>query len=104
MVEIGKKYIEKWLVIWTEPAYNDLAEIVEYISHDSESYASVVAKGIYEAGESLSIFPLRGRIVPEFDREDFRELFYQSYRVIYKIESERIAILAIIHSSRDLRL
>ena len=34
MVEIAKKHIEKWLVIWTEPAYDDLAEIVEYISHD----------------------------------------------------------------------
>jgi toxin ParE1/3/4 len=62
----------------------------------------MVANGIYDAGESLSVFPLRGRIVPEFDRQDFREIFFQSYRVIYKIESERIAILAIVHSSRDI--
>jgi toxin ParE1/3/4 len=62
----------------------------------------MVANGIYDAGESLSVFPLRGRIVPEFDRQDFREIFFQSYRVIYKIESERIAILAIAHSSRDI--
>lgn len=102
MAEIAKRLREKWHVIWTEPAYDDLAEIVEYISHDSEYYASMVANGIYDAGESLSMFPLRGRIVPEFGRQDFREIFFQSYRVIYKIESERIAILAIVHSSRDI--
>ncbi|MFH0904357.1 MAG: type II toxin-antitoxin system RelE/ParE family toxin [Methanobacteriota archaeon] len=102
MAEIAKRRREKWQVIWTEPAYDDITEIVEYINLDSKHYASIVAQGIYDAGESLSIFPLRGRIVPEFDRQDFREIFYQSYRVIYKIESERIAILAIVHSSRDI--
>lgn len=102
MVEVTDKKGDKWKVIWTDPAVDGLSKIVEYISNDSERYAARVAKGIYDAVGSLSIFPLRGRVVPEFRRENFRELIYQSYRIIYKVEVNRIAILSIVHSSRDL--
>ncbi len=93
---------EEWRVIWTQPAVDDLLEIVEYISHDSKFYASAVAREIYETAESLTIFPLRGRVVPEFAHDDIREIFSQSHRIIYRVESERVAILAIIHFSRDM--
>lgn len=97
-----KRRKKKWRLIWTDPAVESLSEIVEFISRDSEYYAANVAKGIYETAENLILFPLMGRTVPEFNREDFRELFYQSYRIIYKVESDRIALLTIVHCSRDL--
>ena len=43
-----------------------------------------------------------GRVVPEYDREDLRELIFHNYRIIYKVEPERVAIATIVHASRDL--
>ena len=41
-----------------------------------------------------------GRVVPEIGDENIRELFIYSYRVIYRIEKERILIVAVIHGKR----
>jgi plasmid stabilization system protein ParE len=89
-------------IVWTEPAVSDLQSIVDYISRHSEYYGGAFAERILEAAESLSQFPEMGRIVPEFGRDEIRELIFQSYRIIYQIEEERILILAVIHGSRNL--
>ena len=53
--------------------------------------------------EKLAEFPKIGRPVPEAeDRDDVRELIYQSYRIIYLTRPERIFIVTIIHGSQDL--
>jgi len=47
-------------------------------------------------------FPRLGRVVPEVQDENIRELMHQHYRIIYRIAGERIEILTIVHGSRDL--
>jgi len=48
--------------------------------------------------------PLLGKIVPEFDKDTFRELIEGNYRIIYKVVNDsQVDILTIHHSSRDLR-
>ena len=45
-----------------------------------------------------------GKIVPEINQENIRELIEGSYRIIYKIvENNQIDILTIHHSARDLK-
>jgi toxin ParE1/3/4 len=46
---------------------------------------------------------MRGRVVPEIGDRRIRELIVQSYRLIYKVERSRVAILGIIHGARDLK-
>ncbi|SRR6266849_1749245 len=58
-------------VIRTEPALDDLHEIVQYISQDS--YAERVSVHIVEAPRRLTNFPLCGRVVPEFQSETIVE-------------------------------
>ncbi|MDN3725167.1 type II toxin-antitoxin system RelE/ParE family toxin [Aequorivita sp. SDUM287046] len=44
-----------------------------------------------------------GKMVPEFNIEEIRELVEGNYRIIYRIVSKkRIDILTVHHSSRDL--
>lgn len=51
----------------------------------------------------LQAHPEIGRPVPEAeDREDVRELIFQSYRIVYLLEPEQVYILTVIHGSRDL--
>jgi len=40
--------------------------------------------------------------VPEAQRTDVRELFFQSYRIMYLLRPNHLYILAIVHGSRDL--
>lgn len=43
-----------------------------------------------------------GRLVPEADREDVRELIFQGYRIIYRTKPDRVQIITVIHGSRNL--
>lgn len=87
---------------WTEPAVADLESIRDYIKKDSEYYASRFVERIIEAVENLKRFPEIGRIVPEAEEENIRELLFYNYRIMYRLETERILILTIIHGARDL--
>ena len=87
-------------VDWSPEAVEDLESIAEYISRDSEFYARAIVTKIVDLSRGLNKFPLRGRVVPELDNENIRERFVSSYRVIYRIEKERILIVAIIHGKR----
>lgn len=58
---------------------------------------------IIEAVEKLETFPERGRKVPEsLETEGIRELLFQSYRIVYRLRTDRIQILTVLHGSRDL--
>jgi toxin ParE1/3/4 len=88
---------------WTEPAIDELAAIRDYISRDSEHYAGQFIGQIIEAVEKLETFPERGRKVPEsLETEGIRELLFQSYRIVYRLGTDRIQILTVLHGSRDL--
>ncbi len=89
-------------VVWSDSAVADLESVVEYIAQDSEHYAAAFAEKVLETVEKLGAFPRIGRVVPEYNREDLCELIFQNYRIIYKVEPERVAIAAIVRASRDL--
>jgi hypothetical protein len=50
----------------------------------------------------LAILSERGRVVPEFDDPNVRELFIKSYRMLYNTTKDRVYILGFIHGARDL--
>lgn len=91
-------------IVWTEPAIEDLRNLYDYIARDSDLYASSFVERIIVAAERLSDFPRIGRVVPEAEDENIRELLNQNYRIVYRIKSEnkRIEILTVIHGRRDL--
>jgi toxin ParE1/3/4 len=89
------------MVKWSGPARMDLKQIHDYIANDSRYYAKKVIQTIVDRTEELTVFPEIGRIVPEIDNPNIRELFVYSYRLIYEISSDGIGILAVIHGRRD---
>jgi toxin ParE1/3/4 len=91
-------------IVWTDPAIADLTAIREYIARDSEQYATQFVGRIIEVVEKLLSFPELGRKVPESRvRDHVRELLFQNYRVVYRVVSEKIQIITVIHGARDLR-
>jgi len=86
---------------WTKRALQDLEEIAEYIANDSPFCAEVTVQKLFAKPSVLKKFPQIGRVVPEFEIENVRELISGNYRIIYRIVSERrIDILSVFHSAR----
>ena len=50
---------------------------------------------------SLETLAERGRVVPELADPTIREVFVFRYRLMYRIETERVTILAFVHGARD---
>jgi len=88
-------------VIWAYAAEEDLEAAASYIHRDSPVYAASFIDRVLEAGRSLDVFAERGRMVPELGGSSIREIFLYSYRLVYRIEDDRISILALIHGRRD---
>ncbi|MBW7989349.1 MAG: type II toxin-antitoxin system RelE/ParE family toxin [Planctomycetes bacterium] len=70
----------------------DLENIRDYIRKDSEYYAVRFVEKIIEVVESLEKFPERGRAVPEADEKSIRELLLHNYRIIYRVEADRVLV------------
>lgn len=89
------------MVKWTTAAKLDLKSIHDYIARDSKFYAQKVSQDIIEKTAILGKLPEIGRIVPELDNHNIRELFIHSYRLIYEVSPTDIMILALIHGRRN---
>lgn len=88
-------------VEWTEPAHADLDDLVRYISKDSAYYARLFAERILLATRRLRDFPESGRAIPEAEDAALREIIVAGYRVMYRLETDRALVLAVMHGSRD---
>lgn len=88
-------------VIWTDSAIQDLNEIGDYIANDSVRYAEITVQKLFNAVDILEKYPLLGKIVPEFEDENLKELIRGSYRIVYQIIGEfRIDILTVHNCAR----
>lgn len=92
-------------VLWTKSAKDDLELVIEYIKLDSISIAKEIFLGIKNECESLYYFPKRKRVVPELQQIGifkYREIIYKRWRIIFKIENQKVYILLVVDSSRNL--
>jgi toxin ParE1/3/4 len=88
-------------VIWTIQSIEDIENIADYIAKDSEKYAQIQVQDFFEAAKILEEFPNAGRIVPELNDKEIREIIVGFYRIIYHIlTKEKIEILTVYHSYR----
>jgi addiction module RelE/StbE family toxin len=88
-------------VNWTKQSLEDIENIAEYISKDSQRYAEIQVEEFFNSVNKLQYLPKSGRIVPEVNDENLRELLVGFYRVIYRVKSTtNIDILTVYHSMR----
>jgi toxin ParE1/3/4 len=89
-------------VVWTEAALRHLLQIHDYIAQDSPRYALAMVDRITRRSQECGQFPLMAGKVPEYDRDDIREVLEYPYRIIYRVLPERVDVLAVIHGARRL--
>lgn len=56
------------------PGPDDLHAIAEYISFDSAFYSKTVVRTILKVTRNMSRFPFAGRMVPELNDKNIREI------------------------------
>jgi len=87
-------------ISWTEQALEDLEAICLFIARDAPRYAAVFTDQVFVAVDRLQKFPLSGRVVPELEREEIREIIFKNYRIIYRVHREEVEILTIHHGAK----
>ena len=89
-------------IVWSPLAVERASQIVDYIAQDKPSAADKWIHTVFSKVEQLRSNPEIGRIVPEINERQFRELIYGNYRIIYHIETKQISILTIRHGKQIL--
>ena len=85
---------------WTLQALDDLESICTHIARDSDHYARMFAQRVIERASTLEAFPHAGRIVPELQLDNVREILHGNYRIIYRQTDDSVQILTVHHSAR----
>lgn len=90
-------------VVWTEKASGHLQAIYEYIAHNSAVYAERFVRTLVKSTVKLELMPGCGRVAPEFNDPDLREVIFQNYRIVYRVmhNQRTVEILAVVHCARD---
>ena len=89
-------------IIWSPLAIDRISEIADYIAKDKPLAAEKWINIVFAKVEQLESSPEIGRIVPEINNNQFRELIYGNYHIIYRIEKKQISILTIRHGKQIL--
>ena len=81
-------------------AIDRVAEIADYIAQDKPTAAENWVDKIFSKVESLSSLPKSGRIVPEINKDQYREIIYRNYRIVCRIEEKQISVLTVRHGKQ----
>lgn len=82
-------------VSWSDAARDDLAAELAILGAFSATAADRLARGVGEAIDRLCLFPLSGRVVPEWEYDDLREVIVGRHRLIYRTSSDDLQIVAV---------
>ncbi len=93
------------VIAFAESAVGDLEDILAWYAdqHVPDVGKRLVGEVIAQV-ERLADFPESGRIVPEFGLTNLREIIYPPFRIVYRIDADRIWIIRVWRSERLLKL
>jgi len=92
-------------ITFAESAVQDMEEILAYYADQSmpQVGSRLVAEIIADV-ELLSIQPRMGRMVPEFEQDFLLELIRPPFRIVYRVDRDRVRIVRVWRSERLLKL
>jgi toxin ParE1/3/4 len=75
-------------IIFSDPSIEDLENIVRFIAQDNPQAAARFGTKLIASVRHLAAFPRLGRVVPEKNDENIREIVFKSYRVFYRVKDD----------------
>jgi len=96
-----------YTVLVLSAAEEDVVDIFDYILvNDSQHNTSYVVEQLQESCNELSSFPNKGHCPPELEEigvNNFREVHFKPYRIIYEVIDCNVFIHAILDGKRSLQ-
>jgi len=95
--------METYDVRFLQEALEDLEEIVLYIAQNNYQAAINMHDTIIEKADSLTIFPKRGRLVPDrkMAAAGYRMLRIKPYIAFYRVIDRNVFIYRILHGATN---
>lgn len=78
---------------YTKEAKQELLSIRDFISQSSPFNAIEYIQDLVKRINGMLEFPYVGKVNRTFSQKNIRDLFIDGYKIIYKIENERIVVL-----------
>ncbi len=75
-----------------------------YLEQGVPEVGERVLREIVAAVEVLADFPESGRVVPEFGVATLREVIHSPFRIVYRVDAERVRIVRVWRGERLMRL
>ena len=88
-------------LIWSPRSIADLEEIRAYIAADSPAWGELTVRRLVAAVERLGQYPDSGRMVPERQSAELREVVSGKFRIVYRRTPDRVEIATAFRGSRD---
>ena len=86
---------------WRDKSIEELQAIYDYIYFRSAQNAENVVDTLLELGNSLAEFPAKFPVEPILNQENVRFVVKWDYKIIYRIEKDKIIILRVFHSRQN---
>ncbi len=85
-------------IAWTADARQRLKEIEVYFAkQNSTKMAREVAQRLIRRALTLEQPPLLGARLTGYGDSDLRQLFEKPYRIIYRVKSDQVEIITLLH-------
>ncbi len=82
-------------------ALRDLEEVRDwYASQDAPEVGQRLVGEIVASVEQIGRFPESGRVVPEFDTPQLRELIRPPFRIVYRLDGDNVGVVRVWRSER----
>jgi toxin ParE1/3/4 len=86
-------------VIWSEEAVADVTRIARHIAQDNPAAARRLARELLVAGDSLDVFPHRGR--RGLSRSTRELVAVLPYVLVYRVGQDTVRILRVWHGAQN---
>jgi toxin ParE1/3/4 len=99
---VAKK--QKFKIVWTQAAAQDLESIVDFIADDNPDVAGLILRKLRNRANTLKNFPQRGRVVPELAAVGlrlYRELLSPPWRIVYRVSNSIVYVVMVIDGRRN---
>jgi len=90
-------------IIWANPALDELSSIAEHIAISNPTAARNLVQRVMKSVDRLVEFPHCGRVVPQIEPSEHRELLVDPVRVIHRVTNQTVFIVHVVRQERELR-
>jgi plasmid stabilization system protein ParE len=91
-------------LIWAPSSRLDLRELASYIAEYRPRASASFVKNVFRTVEHLSDFLKSGRVVPEFNEPNIREIIRKPCRIVYRVKPKDhvVEIVRVWHAARGI--